>query len=295
MFQSIAVIGAGTMGRGIARLLAGHGSRVTLYDPNPEALHAMKASRVEAEENLGLQLTTNLQEAVRHAELILEAAPENLEIKRAIYEQIATTVGEDTIIASNTSTYPLAVLAEHQPFADRMLIAHFFNPADIIPLVEIVQLETTRPGLAERLADTLRTAGKVPVMLNKDVPGFLANRLQAAVMREACHLLEIGVATAEQVDTAVKEGLGPRWALNGPFEIADFGGLDVWEKVTGHLFPHLGRETEVPEAIAEQVQRGRLGLKSGSGFYEYGDAGNGEQTVRQWRDRLTKLICSRED
>lgn len=300
MYHKIAVLGAGTMGSGLAQLFARFGIPVMLYDPDRQALDKAqeaiaRSSRLhirewpnerEAWERAGslLRLTDEMKEAVEGADLILEAGPENIAIKREIYKAIAPFLGADALVASNTSSLALETLAQGQLFGDRFVIAHFFNPALLVPLVEIVKLPGTRTDLADRLIEVLVRCGKEPVVLKKDCPGFIANRLQAAVLREACHLLASGVADAEQIDRAMKEGPGLRWALNGPFEIADFGGLDIWEKVTGNLFPTLDNGLTAPEPIRDNVRNGKLGVKSGSGFYDYGD-GHSRESVVERRDR----------
>lgn len=301
--NNIAILGAGTMGHGIGQIFAQHGLAVTVYDPHPAALQAASEKVLRnlrlLQENQGgeavnpglavsnLMFTSDLSAAITGADLVIEAVPENLTIKWSLYSQIAPMLKPTAIVTSNTSTFALETLAFEQPFADRFLITHFFNPAPLIPLVEIVQLDITMPGIAGQLIELLRACGKVPVLLKKDIAGFIANRLQAAVMREACYLLESGIAEAAQIDTAMKEGPGLRWAIGGPFEIADYGGLDVWEKVTGHLFPQLGASQEAPELIREKVAKGELGVKTGAGFYTYGDPA---QQERQSGERDRKLL-----
>lgn len=315
MFKQIAVLGAGTMGSGLAQLFAGSGIAVSLYDPNGQALQKASETIARSVElhsregaTWGLQkypeaaskagftfggldqapsrliMTSDMRDAVQGADFVLEAGPENLDIKRDIYREIASYLRNDAVVASNTSSLPLAELAQGQPFADRFVIAHFFNPALLVPLVEIVQLPGTQPEIVDRVMETLVHCGKAPVLLKKDCPGFIANRLQAAVMREACRLLVNGVADAEQIDRAVKEGPGLRWALNGPFEIADFGGLDIWERVTDNLFPTLDSGLTAPEPVRDNVRDGKLGLKTGDGFYRYGDMHEREAVIEE-RDR----------
>lgn len=282
MIESITVLGAGTMGRGIAQLFAKRGFAVSLYDPNTEVLSA-----IEKNLHTSVVLFSELVEAVTPADLIIEAAPEQLEIKRQLYARLASCIKNDAIVASNTSTYSLESLAENQPFRDRMMITHFFNPAHLIPLVEIVGLPSTPSSVISEVMDLLRLCGRTPVLLNRDIPGFIANRLQAALMREACYLLDTGVANADQIDTVVKEGLGLRWAFKGPFEIADLGGLDIWSKVTGHLFPTLSISDEAPQSITAKVADGELGVKRGQGFYRYEDAA---AIAADMHDGIQKLV-----
>lgn len=290
MIKSIAVLGAGTMGIGIAHLFANHGFAVSLYEPYEASLPSTREkllSLERADEHSAVLLFSELEKAVTDADLIVEAVPEQLTIKRDVYGRLARLIKEQTIVASNTSTFALETLAEGQPFACRMVITHFFNPAHLIPLVEIVGLPSTSPADMEKIVELMRACGKAPVVLNKDIPGFIANRLQAALMREACYLLENGVADTEQIDTAVKEGLGLRWAFKGPFEIADLGGLDIWSKVTGHLFPKLSVSTDEPESILTRTAEDHLGIKSGKGYYSYEDPIG---TAEELQSNLQKLV-----
>ncbi len=303
MFHNIAVLGAGTMGHGIAQMFAYHGLSVVVYDPNRQALEnaQLKIRRnllllLQEQEDIPFKLeqiesnltyTCVLHETVRKTNLIIESVPEQLETKRELYQQITPLIQEDTIVASNTSTFALDTLSHQQPFANRMIILHFFNPAYLIPLVEIVQNGHMHPNVVQQIVNLLERCGKVPVVLKRDIPGFIANRLQAAVMREASFLLQSGVADAKQIDQAMTEGPGMRWAFSGPFENADFGGVDVWEKVTGHLFPLLDSSISAPKLIQEKVQAGQLGVKTGSGIYEYG---NPEQWLRRVEERDKHFI-----
>ncbi|MBP1994033.1 3-hydroxyacyl-CoA dehydrogenase family protein [Paenibacillus eucommiae] len=310
MFQKIAVLGAGTMGHGIAQLFAQNGIYTAVYDPSTQALENavgkvqrniklslnMQESPAATSEQIESKLlyTSNLSEAISEADLIIEAAPEKIEIKRELYRQIAPLMKAEAVMASNTSTYALEELASGVPFADRMIIMHFFNPASLVPLVEIVGLSNTDKEILEQIAGLLVQCGKAPVILNRDIPGFIANRLQAAVMREASYLLENGIADARQIDTVMTEGLGIRWVMSGPFEIADYGGLDVWEKVTGHLFPELDTRITAPDAIQEKVRNGQLGVKSGSGFYDYGDEEQRNRLSEERDQRWIQLLQLKE-
>jgi len=284
MIERIAVLGAGTMGFNIARLFAERGYAVSLYEPEGEALD--RIARMIRAENMKLDVGGDLEKAVAASDLIVECVPEQLNIKREVYARLALAIKPDALVASNTSTFGLQTLARDVPFADRFVIAHFFNPAHLIPLVEVVGLPDTQPGRIEALVALLRSCGKTPVVLNRDIPGFIANRLQAALMREACHLLESGVADAAQIDTAVRDGLGIRWAFKGPFEIADLGGLDIWSKVTGHLFPELDDRTEAPESLLDKTGRGELGVKTGKGYYDYADPA---KTIEEMTERLQRF------
>ncbi|HUZ58836.1 MAG TPA: 3-hydroxyacyl-CoA dehydrogenase NAD-binding domain-containing protein [Hanamia sp.] len=290
MFYKIAVLGTGTMGLGIAQFFAQNQLVVLAYDVNSEMISKAQ-NRLKDQKGIYkyLSFTTNLQEAVSDADLIIESVIEDLEIKRRLYSDIESFLKKDAIISSNTSTYPLAFLAFGQSFSNRMIITHFFNPPQLVPLVELVQSEDTLQGLIEEIEEFLRHFGKVPVVLKKDSKGFIANRLQVAVLREACFLVDSGVADVRDIDRVMTEGIGLRWAFNGPFKIADLGGLDVWEKVCINLLPDLSNEKQIPELIKEKVTKGETGLKSGHGFYKYDFKNNDAENTLHELIQLLKL------
>lgn len=267
------------MGSGIAQFFSGKALHITLYDPELRALTGAREKIQQSTAGTGNELikyTTDLGESIQEADLVIETAPEVLSIKLQLYNDITPFLKEGAIVASNTSTFPLGSLSADQHFADRMINMHFFNPAHLIPLVEVVDSEKTLPGLTAMITRFLVDCGKKPVVLKKDIYGFIANRLQAAVLREACYLLENGIADARQIDGAMKDGLAIRWILNGPFEIADFGGLDTWERVLNNLLPLLGSDQQAADTIRQKVEKQQLGLKTGKGFFEYPGTSQGK-------------------
>lgn len=287
MANQAAVIGSGVMGHGIAQEYALAGYTVSLYDLKEEWL---SKARHNVETSLSLLvreqviseqakqdaleriiLTTDLQAAVAQADVITEAIPEVLELKWELFEKLEQYAKQDAIIASNTSTFSIKKLIEKAKTPQRFIITHFFNPAQLVPLVEIVRDEKTADEVVSAVMEIMVKIGKSPVLLKKDVPGFIANRLQAALMREAFYLLQEGVADAEQIDTVMKDGIGFRWAFVGPIETADFGGLDTWKRVIDNLAPVLDASQKAPALIAERVAKGELGTKTGSGIYAYAD------------------------
>ncbi|NRQ52629.1 MULTISPECIES: 3-hydroxyacyl-CoA dehydrogenase family protein [Brevibacillus] len=285
MIKHVAVIGSGVMGHGIAQLYALAGFSVSLYDLQEELLHKAKASVeqsldllekegviTEQDKSSALErivLTTDLQQAVAEADVITEAVPEVIELKWQLFAQLEQFAKPEAIIASNTSTFSIARLIEKAQSPHRFIITHFFNPAQLVPLVEIVRHEQTAEEVVTATVKLMERIGKAPVLLKKDVPGFIANRLQTALMREAFHLLEEGVASAEDIDTVMKAGIGFRWAFVGPIETADFGGLDTWQRVMDNLAPELDQSITAPQIISEHVNKGELGTKSGAGIYSY--------------------------
>lgn len=302
----VAVVGAGLMGHGIAQLYARAGFEVRLCDTGEEVLgRALREAaaeldllveegalgRAEAEAALSrIRTTTDLEAAVSGAGFVTEAVPELLELKWETYRRIERSAPPSAIIASNTSTIPVARLAEGALHPGQMAITHFFNPPHLVPLVEVVAHPSSPPELVRLTMDLMRRIGRRPVLIRKEVPGFVANRLQAALVREALHLLELGVADARDIDAVVTEGPGVRWPFLGPLEIADLGGLDVWRRVLDNLLPELGRAQGAPAPIAGCVRRGDLGAKTGRGLFEHGDPAALARRLRE-RDRfLVRLL-----
>jgi 3-hydroxybutyryl-CoA dehydrogenase len=313
MIKKVAIIGSGVMGSGIAQSFAVSGYLVTINDIKEEMLYHAQ-NRIA--ENLSLLIeegamtdrekqgalanitySVDLEGAVRDADFIIEAIPEVIELKLNLYQQLEEIIKPDAIVASNTSTFPISQLMEKASFAERMVITHFFNPGHLVPLVEIVQHDETKPEIVKTTMDLMRKIGKSPILLKKEIAGFIANRLQTALMREAFYLLKEGVADAEDIDTAITAGPGFRWAFTGPIEIADFGGLDTWQRVFDNVSPVLDQSKEAPDLIRDLVAEGKLGTKSGEGIFTYE-----ESTVSQKineRDRhfikLGKLKMEKEE
>lgn len=285
MGEKFTVLGAGTMGHGIAQLYAQAGYDVFLYDLKEEFLKGA-LSRISHNLDMLIQeniiaaadkeealhhifITTDLVEAIRDSKFITEAVSENLEIKFELFKQLEEIIEDDAIIASNTSTFSIEQLSNGVEKKDRLIITHFFNPAHLVPLVEVVKGPETAQEIIDRTVDVLKAIGKKPVVLKKDIPGLIANRLQAALVREAFYLLDRGIADAEDIDLAVTEGLGFRWAFIGPLETADFGGLDIWKSVVENLAPVLSKEEKIPQFVEDKVRNGHLGTKTGNGLFSY--------------------------
>ncbi|GIX15129.1 MAG: 3-hydroxyacyl-CoA dehydrogenase family protein [Paracoccaceae bacterium] len=277
----IAVIGAGLMGHGIALTLARAGHRVALHDPVPAALDsaparigASLAALGAAEEEIAATLgriapAAVLAEAVRGAAVVFEAAPEKLELKRQIFSALEAHAPADALLASNTSVIQIGKITGHLQRRERALGTHWWNPPHMIPLVEVVKTEWTAPEAAGRMFDLLAGAGKTPVMVEKDVPGFIGNRLQHALWREAISLVERGICSAEAVDTVIKASFGRRLAVLGPLENADLVGtdltLDIHENVLFDLESRPGPSPYLKRLVAE----GKLGMKTGEGFHSW--------------------------
>lgn len=276
--EKIAVVGAGLMGHGIAQVFAHAGHEVTIQDPDDEAL-ARVQERVGAnlqalgQESDAVQRITpesGLEDAVRDAEFVFEAAPENLELKQGIFESLGTLVGADTTLASNTSVMSIGEIGRDCKDPGRVVGTHWWNPPYLVPLVEVVQAESTREDAVERTIGVLKRVRKAPVHVKRDVPGFVGNRLQHALWREAFSLIDKGVCDAETVDLVVKNSFGTRLAALGPVENADLVGLDLTVSIHDYLLPHLNASPEPAAGLRERAERGDLGMKTGRGYIEWG-------------------------
>ncbi|WP_411738877.1 3-hydroxyacyl-CoA dehydrogenase family protein [Peribacillus sp. S4] len=313
MIKKIAIIGSGVMGSGIAQSFAVSGYFVTINNIKEELLYHAQ-NRIS--ENLSLLIeegaltdrekqgalanitySVDLEGAVRDADFIIEAIPEVIELKLNLYQQLEEIIKPDAIVASNTSTFPISQLMEKASFAERMVITHFFNPGHLVPLVEIVQHDETKPEIVKTTMDLMRKIGKSPILLKKEIAGFIANRLQTALMREAFYLLKEGVADAEDIDTAITAGPGFRWAFTGPIEIADFGGLDTWQRVFDNVSPVLDQSKEAPDLIRDLVAEGKLGTKSGEGIFTYEESTVSQKINERDRNfiKLGKLKMEKEE
>ncbi|MDX1623224.1 MAG: 3-hydroxyacyl-CoA dehydrogenase family protein [Gemmatimonadota bacterium] len=280
--QVVAVIGGGTMGRGIAQVSAGAGYATALYDVEPEVVHEARAaieetlekgidrgkvSRQEKAETLErLRLESDLAEAVMDADLVVEAIPEILEAKRELFGELDARCPTGTILASNTSSLPIAELAAATERPARVLGLHFFNPVHIMRLVEVVVTPDTGPDVRSAAVETVRRMGKEPIVV-RDVPGFATSRLGLALGLEAMRMLEEGVASVADIDTAMELGYNHPM---GPLRLTDLVGLDVRLAIADHLADTLSYSRfQPPEILRRLVAEGKLGKKTGEGFYRW--------------------------
>jgi 3-hydroxybutyryl-CoA dehydrogenase len=270
----IAVVGAGLMGHGIAQVAALAGWPVTLHDPSEEAL-ASAPARVRA--NLAaldrdpaaadaIRLAADLGDAVRDADLVVEAAPEYLDVKRAVFARLDGLTRPEAILASNTSVISIGAIAEVVADPGRVLGTHWWNPPYAVPLVEVIQAPATRPAVVEQVMAALAALGKDPVHVRRDIPGFIGNRLQHALWREAFALIDAGVCDAETIDRVVTTTFGARMPVLGPMENADLIGLDLALAIQDYLLPSLDRSTEPSATLRAHVEAGELGMKTGRGL-----------------------------
>jgi 3-hydroxybutyryl-CoA dehydrogenase len=279
----VGVVGTGLMGSGIAAVFAAAGRTVFLFDKDPKRLDEAAKKIVEIyEEMRGAGLTalsqTEILSQIRpvseladlgRAEFIIEAVPEVLEIKQALYRELERMVEKGVIVASNTSGFMPSRLSEFLAQPDRFIVAHFWNPPHAIPLVEVVPSPRTSPVVVERTLTLLRASRAEPVLVEKEIPGFIGNRLQYAILREALAIIRSGAASPEGVDTVMKASLGRRYATVGPLETADLGGLDTFLTIASHLMPQLAKDEDVLELMRTRVEAGKIGLRSGEGFYPW--------------------------
>ena len=272
--DTIAIVGAGLMGHGIAQVFAVAGHPVRVYDAHRPALDTLH-DRIRGNlDQLGIpggaeaRVTAHadLAEAVAGAAVVFEAAPEKLDLKRALFADLMKLAAPDTLLASNTSVIPIGEIASGLETRERIVGTHWWNPPFLVPLVEVVATGQTAASSVDRMIDLLSSVGKQPVRVKKDVPGFVGNRLQHALWREAIAIVAEGIADAETVDTVVKASFGRRLAVLGPLENADLVGTDLTLDIHNVVLGHLDRSPGPSPYLASLVRDGRLGMKSGEGF-----------------------------
>lgn len=278
---TIAIVGSGYMGGGIAQVFTRAGGRCVLIDADPtraEAGHARVLSEAKdhaargyisdaqaAAVEANLSWAGSLAEGVRGADIVFEVVFEELGVKHAVLREIEAAVADGVVIATNTSAIPIGELAEVLEHPERFLGVHFFNPATLLPGVEVIPHATTDPELPQQLVHLLEQTGKEPAVV-VDSPGFVCNRLQFALFREAARMVEDGHASAEQIDTIVRASFGFRLALYGPFAVADMAGLDIYANSYTSLEKALGDRFTVPPSLKARVEAGDLGIKTGGGY-----------------------------
>src|SRR5277367_2260943 len=278
--QTIVIIGGGLMGAGIAQVFAAAGHTVTVFEPHADVRNTIRA-RVAANMRLfqldealtdRVGVSADLAEAVAGAGYVTEAAPEKLELKQSIFADLVRLAPQAAILASNTSVIPIHRIAAGLPTAERIVGTHWWNPPGLIPLVEVIQSEQTSNATIHTTMEILTSVGKAPAHITKDVPGFVANRLQHALWREAIAMVAAGICDAATLDACVKNSFGLRLAVLGPLENADLVGLDLTLDVHRTIIPELDRSDGPSPYLEAQVAAGRLGFKSGEGFRAWSEA-----------------------
>lgn len=270
----IAVVGAGRMGCGIAQVFLDSGFEVHLYDPIPGALERARKTVGEMHEMLDgetaslqrLGLFSDLSAAVGVADVVIEAVPENLGLKQDLFAQLELHCKPNALLATNTSAIPIASIGEHLKTANRFLGMHFWNPPHLVPLVEVVQGTKTDPSQVAMAMELLIAVGMEPVHVFRDIPGFIGNRLQHALKREAIALVADGVCDSETVDRVVKLGFGSRLSVMGPLEQSDLVGLGLTLAIHEVLMPVIDRTPEAHPYLRSRVVAGETGMSVGKGF-----------------------------
>ena len=290
----IAIIGGGIMGGDIAIIFAAKGWRVHVMSPSQKTRAALGARISAGLKQLGApaahaaNVTTHatLEDiAWNEVSLAIEAATEDLALKQNLFAQLETLAKADIPLATNTSNFLIGEIGKDLKTRSRVIGLHFFMPAHLVPLVEIVSSEFTDSAVAAQLEHLLKSLGKAPIRVNRDVPGFVGNRLQHALMREALWLIHDGVTTAEGIDTAVRYGFGFRFVACGPVLQKEMSGLDTHYAVASALYPHLYKNDGPPPFLKAMNERGHIGMKAKHGFWQWTD-----ESIAREKARIEKAL-----
>ena len=290
MKEEISIIGAGLMGHGIAQVFAVAGHTVRVFDPHYDTLSTLR-QRIEANlKDLNLDTTAvkrvfpveGLTDCVADSDVVFEAGPENLVFKQNLFSQLELMVPSRALLASNTSVIPITEIMKGIKSGHRAMGTHWWNPPYLVPLVEVVKTPSTSALLAKKMFDLLARVGKTPAMVEKDVPGFIGNRLQHALWREAIALVADGVCDAETIDTVVKASFGRRLPVLGPLENADLVGIELTLAIHETVLPAIDSEPCPSPYLRKLINDGYLGMKSGRGFRTW--------TVEQQRALRSKVF-----
>lgn len=267
--KKVAVVGAGTMGARIAVVMARAGYRVSLWSRSEATLDKARTIVASLGVDEKVDFTTSFEACLSDADLVSENVAEDVALKQRVLKDVERLVSADCVITTNTSSVSITLLASSLSQPQRLIGMHWFNPADTMPMIEIVRGEQTGDDICQRVRDICQQLGKETIVVNQDIPGFIINRLQYAMLREALYLVDAGIGSVEDVDRAVQRTLAPRWAAMGPMKLMDFAGLDTVEKVAGILLPALDNSSQLPAWLKEKVADNKLGVKSGEGFYAW--------------------------
>lgn len=294
----VAIVGAGAMGHGLAVQTLRHGLDVTLIDHRQRNIDtAVDRIRDTGAEHVDdwpadaaerLTTTLDLAEGVRSADVVLETITEDRSSKRDLFSRLASTAPSEAVLASNTSSIPIGAIADAAPdHAHRIAGCHWWFPPYLLRPVEVVRTDGTADETIHRLTTFVEAVDRDPVMVERDVPGFVWNRVQFAVVRECLHLVEAGVASVDDVNRAIRDGYATRTAAIGPFETMDVAGLDLFRTIAEDLFPELATDERPQSPLTEAVASGRTGIDVGAGFFEYEDD---PETVTRRRDERVAAI-----
>ena len=299
-FKRAAVIGTGTMGPGMGAVLARAGLETALYDVSEEQLEKAKAGvalakgvldRLEAPTKPGgsLSYQTDLAAALAGADFVAEAVPEKLDLKHQVFREFEEHVAADAVLASNTSGIPITRIAEACAHPERVVGMHWSNPPHLIPMIEVIPGEQTAQSVVDAVCALVEEFGYYPVV-EKEVPGFVENRILYAILRECCDLVDRGIIDPRGLDLNVRWGIGYKLAVIGPMELLDMAGLDIYNAVGSYLNKDLSTSGEVSQTIRDLIDQGRLGMKTGGGIYDYTPEQIGELRAR----RAAKLVAVRK-
>jgi len=306
--STVAVLGAGTMGSGLAVQFARHGSAVTLVDHRESNLETARQTVKDALEFLQreellvedsasipdrIEYTLDTAVGVADAELVLETVSEDREVKREVFETVAAAAPGDAVLASNTSGIPITELGEFVSKPERVVGCHWWNPPYLLPLVEVVRGAETATEVVDRTVNYVEGVDRKPIVVEHDVPGFVWNRIQFAVLRECAHLVAEDVASLEDVERAVRDGYALRTAAVGPFETADLSGVDLFRDIATDLYPHLSTAQEAGPVFEERIAEGQTGVASGSGFHEYEESL--ADAIQRRDERVAAIQRAREE
>ena len=289
------VVGGGTMGADVAVVLCRGGCKTTVVESNsergakvPELVQNGLTQLGASQHQDKLSVVASLNDINWNTvDLVIECIPERLDIKQTLFAQLEQHARKDALLASNSSSFPITAIAEGLQTQDRMVGLHFFMPAHLTPLVEVVCGKSTSTECAQNLYSFMRQCGMVPVLVKKDLPGFLANRLQHALAREAFSLIDAGVASPEDVDAAVRFGFGFRFLAAGPVLQRDHAGLEVHCAAGATMYPSLAANKEPSQCLSKKVAEGKFGMKTGEGFFKWTP-----ETIAQEKQRYQQTLLA---
>ncbi|NTY41594.1 3-hydroxyacyl-CoA dehydrogenase family protein [Burkholderia diffusa] len=289
MKKKVAVVGAGTMGAAIAGVFVKHEYDVAIYSRSDATLEAAKGVvTCIAGPDASVTYTTSLERCVAGAVIVSESVAENAAVKQKLFADIEQWVDADCLLSSNTSSVSITDIARHLARPERVIGLHWFNPPDIMPLIEIISGAATSGDAIQRARDICAELGKEVIEVKQDIAGFVVNRLQYAILREALYLVESGVASIADVDLAVESTLAPRWSAFGPLKLMDLAGLDVVERVSDILMPALSRDTGTSALVRRLCSEQALGIKTERGFYEW--TTDSIRSALQRRDETVRML-----
>ena len=295
-----AIIGTGTMGPGMGAVLARAGIQTALYDVSADALERAKAGVAMADGALerldavkadggGITYESDLATALAGCQLVIEAAPEKLELKQELFAEFEKHVTPDAILASNTSGIPITRIAADLQNPERVVGMHWSNPPHMIPMIEVIPGDNTSQATVDATVKLVQDIGYHAVV-EREVPGFVENRILYAILRECLDLVDRGIVDAAGLDTNVRWGIGYKLAVIGPMELLDMAGLDIYKAVGTYLNPDLSTKGEVSSTILDLIDKGRLGMKTGGGLYDY----TPERIAELRGERARKLVAVRK-